>query len=114
MSLTDLIVVALATQQVVEVWHHSQLFADWRAYVEAREDVLTKLLNCPFCLSLWAAATVAALWLAPYGDTGFGLVADWLVGLLAASRLANLFNDLFRGYCRTPGHPRETAPALPE
>lgn len=97
-----LVVAALAAWQAVEVWHHGSIFASWRARVEAwpGEGVrgwLGELLLCPFCLSVWVGTAAAA---AVVADHWAPLLA--LYGL-AASRLANLANDVTRGVSRTPG-----------
>lgn len=104
MSLLDLIVAALAVWQVVEVWHHGAIFDDWQAQVELWRGGFNgwagQMLTCPWCTSIWIgflvcgnlmlAAMVSAPWIAffPYA--------------LAASRLANLGNDLSHAWCRTP------------
>ncbi len=93
----ELLIAALATWQAVEIWHHSTLFADLRARVEVRGGFLAALLGCPFCTSVWVALAAAALSRVP--------VAALLVEALAVSRLANLGNDVFHAWCRTP---RET------
>ncbi len=109
-----LVVAAFAAWQAVEVWHHGSIFARWRAAVQAwpGEGVrgrLGELLTCPFCLSVWAGTAAAAAvaldhWAAWVGVSG-----------LAASRLANLANDLTHGVCRTPraGVPPTGGPPAP-
>lgn len=104
MSLCDLFVAALAAWQVVEVWHHGDIFADWRSRVELwRGGVwgwLGGMLGCPWCLSVWVGLLVCAeLWLASFA--GYSWVALPAYAL-AVSRLANLGNDLSHARCRTP------------
>lgn len=105
--LTSLVIVSLATWQAVEIWQHSSLFAGWRADVEVWlatdtrvRSFLGALLSCPHCLSVWVAMLMHIL---------FACISRDLVQLflflplgLASSRLANLGNDVFHGYCRTP------------
>ena len=97
-----LIVIALATWQAVEIWRHSTLFADWRAITETWDNKLGELLHCPWCLSVWVGMTFSLLlnfsevWL-------FGIIIQTFIYGLAVSRLANLGNDYFKQYCRTPG-----------
>lgn len=105
-GIAELVVTALATWQVVEVWHHSALFAGRRAVVEARGGFLADLLLCPFCLSVWAAAAVCAVVVSPVPEAAW---AAWAAGAaklfvlaMAVSRLANLGNDLAHTRCRTP------------
>ncbi len=101
MSALEFIVAALATWQIVEIWHHSLLFADWRSITEMWDNKLGELLGCPWCLSVWIGFLCAgALHL-----TGFPLIGPCVTIVLygfAASRLANLCNDFFKSYCRTP------------
>lgn len=110
-------VAALAAWQAVEVWRHSAIMATRRERVRARGGFAADLLGCPYCLSVWAggacyaAAHLAALHAdAPWARSGWGrlgcealrLLLMAPVGGLAASRLANLGNDLTHGLCRTP------------
>lgn len=112
MTPAELVVAALATWQAVEIWRHGELFADRRDAVEVWVDspqarglygavdgwlkwFVGGLLLCPFCLSVWVG------WLAVLAATGHW-TAQLFVGGLAASRLANLGNDLSRAWCRTP------------
>lgn len=92
-----LAVAALATWQIIEIWHHSSLLAPLRARVEMWTNKLGELLVCPFCLSPWVAMLcvvclcVPSMWL-----------ASWVVYAFAAARLANLGNDFFKQYTLTP------------
>lgn len=117
MTLIDLIVGGLATWQIVEIWHHSLLFADWRARTEMLTGKLGELFACPFCLSVWVGFVCATLlWYkhpTEIHGTYSGLrVAFWAAMLvikaglygLAVARLANLGNDLTHHRCRTVRH----------
>lgn len=92
-----LVVAALATWQIIEIWHHSSLLAPLRARTEMWTGKLGELLVCPFCLSPWVAILcivclrVTEAWL-----------ASWVVYAFAASRLANLGNDFFKQHTLTP------------
>lgn len=91
-----LFVTALATWQAVEIWHQGSIFASVRARLELKTGWLIELLLCPFCLSPWVACVLWIwLWLATFtlSVRVEGLVAA-PVYALAASRLANLANDL--------------------
>lgn len=107
MNLTTAIIVALATWQAVEIWHHSYLFAGWRARVEIWENAFGDLLGCPFCLAPWVAFILLVLLTVSSEPTGDGYIRwhwgiDLIVMALAASRLANIGNDLIGRRCRTP------------
>jgi len=95
------IIAALATWQIVEIWHHSLLMAPLRARTEMWVNKIGELLSCPFCLSIWVALfCVAVLSLAEYGLAGrCGSIA---IHALAVSRLANLGNDFFKQHSLTP------------
>ena len=95
----QLIVIALATWQIVEIWHHSVLMAPLRARADLLTGKIGDLLGCPFCLSVWVGMFCAASSEIAYvADRGGSLI---LLGF-AASRLANLGNDICSDYCRTP------------
>ena len=101
MSAVEFIVTALATWQIVEIWHHSLLFANWRSITEMWDNKLGELLGCPWCLSVWVGfISVSALRFTSLSLIGPGI--EIVLYGFAASRLANLGNDLFKSYCRTP------------
>lgn len=117
MTFIDLIVGGLATWQIVEIWHHSSLFANWRARTEMLTGELGELFACPFCLSAWVGFMCAmALWYKHpteiHGTYSFLRVGFWVAMLgiktfiygLAVARLANLGNDLTHHRCRTVRH----------
>jgi hypothetical protein len=112
------LIAALATWQIIEIWRHSTLFSSARATVELWPGKLGELLMCPWCLSVYCACfclfvlslptdwTVS--WLHPWLNfipwflwlgTAF---AKLVIGAFAVSRLANLANDYFHDYSRTP------------
>jgi hypothetical protein len=96
-----LIVAALATWQIIEIWHHSRLLAPLRARTEMWINKLGELLGCPFCLSPGIALLCGAcLSLGEYGLVG--RCGNVIVYAFAAARLANLGNDFFKQYNLTP------------
>lgn len=104
----ELVICALITWQVVEIYHHSALFATVRARMDLVDGLLGELHRCPWCLSVWVAMiTVAAYRLCVTDQEYFQLdVLPQLVSTfgmgLAVSRLSNVCNDLLYNYCRTP------------
>lgn len=122
--MTELLVVALATWQAVEIWRHSSLTADWLDAIDFWLDstdppvwhdswlylplnlvmrlhftvrsFLSRLVLCPWCLSVWFGIAIGAC-----HRYGYGFMQLLVFGL-AVSRLANLGNDVFRQFCRTP------------
>lgn len=96
-----LIIAALATWQIVEIWHHSLLMAPLRARTEMWTNKLGELLSCPFCLSIWVALfCIVTLSLGEYGLVGHG--SNLIIQAFAVSRLANLGNDFFKQHSLTP------------
>lgn len=87
-SATELVVAGLATWHIVEVWHHSSLFAGVRARVELMDvegwrGKLREMLSCPFCFSVWVGIWTGCVVSAPVpevADYGEGVV--WLVVFL--------------------------------
>jgi hypothetical protein len=107
MDAINVVLVALATWQLTELLHHSELtlpFRRWTAgstQTGVQRSLFARGFNCPFCLSHWVAAAVL---LSLFWDdlTGFGPLGKYLVWCLAAVRLANLGNDLAYERTRTP------------
>ena len=97
--MVELIAAALATWQIVEIWHHSLLMAGPRAITELWVNRLGELLSCPWCLSVWVGFACVGL---PALPGSAGSFFTLLVHAFAVSRLANLGNDVFHEYCRTP------------
>lgn len=126
MTAVEFVVAALSTWQAVEVWRHSSLTADARdrlSFYLDSEPVgrgwllptadavgrwLAKLLLCPWCLSVWVGGAVSIALLSEHWAPRLVVYA------LAASRAANLGNDLTHAWSRTPdrGLP-DTSPADP-
>lgn len=107
MTALTVLISALAVWEIVEIWHHSQLFATRRAYLEARGGWLADMLLCPFCLSVWVAFLVISILGMDVHLTQH--VPRWVIDCIqlpiygfAVARLANLFNDFARNTCRTP------------
>jgi len=101
------IIAALATWQAVEIWRHSSIMAGFRASVETwQPGRLQELLQCPFCLSVHVALFCVIALIMPCVIGPVGYVVAIPVAALAVARLANLGNDVFRRYCRTPRHDR--------
>ena len=99
----EITIAALATWEIIEIWHHSLLFAPLRSRVELWENKLGELLGCPFCLAPWVGALSVSI-LCGAELLGWPiwqpLVLVWYS--FAVARLANLANDYFKDKCRTP------------
>jgi|TARA_R110002051_G_scaffold252284_1_gene311517 hypothetical protein len=99
----ELIIAALATWEIIEIWHHSLLFAPLRARTELWTNKLGELIGCPFCLAPWVALLSVMVLFSPewFGwSVWSGLRVIWYS--FAVARLANLGNDYFKATCRTP------------
>lgn len=101
----EVFVAVLATWQIIEIWHHSLLFANLRARTELWENKLGEILGCPFCLSPWVALLSTSVLLLPtwLHVTGWNIVILRVIWYaFAISRLANISNDLAHKVSRTP------------
>lgn len=105
----SLVTIAIATWQAVEIWHHGGIFANPRSWLEEQFGWIPELLMCPFCLSVNVAFWLWVWWLL----AGSFLTGGWIVLArlpiiaLAASRIANICNDLTYKVGRTPGRKGE-------
>ena len=102
----------LANRQIIEVWHHGEIFARHRAWLEALGDnVIADLLLCPFCLSHWTAfgLTICAFLVMSAPLTAERLCLCGPAFFLAipytfaVAGLSNLLNDACYKIWRTPG-----------
>lgn len=92
----DFVVLCLATTQTIEIWHHGEIFRGARECLRTcSNDFVAYLSQCMFCFSLWVAA--ALVWTLMSTD-----IAIVFITPLAVARVANLINDVFHAFCRTP------------
>lgn len=101
----DVFIAALAAWQIIEIWHHSLLFASARSHVELWENKVSDLLGCPFCLSPWVSLLCVVCLLLPNWlelEGWYVLTAKCVIYGFAVSRITNLFNDLCHAKTRTP------------
>jgi hypothetical protein len=105
--LVDIVLLALATGAVVDVWFDGSIFAAWRARAEAWENAFSELLGCRLCLTYQAVAWLTlGLWALPQGvPRWLALGLQTLLVALAAGRLAWLIDRVGRG-------PEAGAPAI--
>lgn len=92
----DLWLIVFAINQLVEIWRHSDLTHERRAIIEnyLGRHWWAEMLLCGWCTSVWTALLV--LW---YHVP----VIHELCLVLAVSRQANLLNDGFSKFWKTPG-----------
>lgn len=81
-----LVVVGLATWQAVEIYRHSPLFEELRNVLANDTGLLGMLSSCGWCLSVWVAGALYLFWI-------LGLTI--IPFLFAASRIANIFHDMY-------------------
>jgi len=107
MELLSLLLLPLASCQLVETTHHGSIFG-WLRDAARRVDGIPRgnlvlwglslplrSLNCPFCWSHWAAALCVGL-------VFCGTIGFWILAWLATVRASNLINDVLKKFCRTP------------
>lgn len=98
--LIELLILALAVHQIVNIWRFSSLFAGWRQWRDmgcgsrylgkATSNWLVSLLDCPWCFSVHVAFWLYLAWL-----LGAYLVPiRWVIVTLSISQLANLLHHL--------------------
>ena len=98
LSLTELLILVLATAQVIEVYPHSSLFAVIRARLESFDNFFGDLFACMFCLSVWVGAGLTVWFFCTLAYPAWRLP----IYALAVTRGANILNDVLHKFCRTP------------
>lgn len=104
MNAFDFAAITLATGAIIDVWHNGSIFAVWRAYAQAKNDVAragsitwlwTELLNCPFCKSYHVPIYLYAILLsADWFGSIVSVIARIVVYGLAATRLSNIIDGI--------------------
>lgn len=105
--LLDIVMLALAIQQVCDTWFNGTIFAGTRAYLEVWEGLestrrvdrilrfFAELLSCPFCLAHHVMfILVAVCWLPTFlvGSASWGTITMIPVYGLAALQLSVLLH----------------------
>ncbi len=68
-TIVELLVLALAVWETIEIWRHSAIAAPLRARAELMEGFFGSLLTCPFCLSPWVSLLFVIPMIIPTPDT---------------------------------------------
>ena len=92
------LLLGLATNRIVEVWWHSAIMQIPRLYFKYGfiKFPFSDAMLCPYCLSHWPPALMAAA-------VFYGMGLNWWLFVpvvLSATFIANLTNDLVT--CKTP------------
>lgn len=85
------ILAVIAVEAVVEILTTSTLLNVPRAYILAQQNLLSELISCGWCTSVWVAASFG--WALPGAITGY-VVIDILVKTFALQRLANYLHEV--------------------
>lgn len=100
--LVSLILASLAIWQIIEIQRHSHMpfFARARSRAQLYTGFFPELYSCGWCSSVWVGFFFAGMAAAKVisGSELFDIPAF----PFAASRLANILNDITYGRCRTP------------
>ena len=95
-GMTDILVLAIFAEAIVELWKKAapiQPLREWLTditpwlYSQAQQ---THLLNCPYCLSVYAGfAAIFLYWLAAY------VPVKWFIYAVAIHRMSNWIHIIF-------------------
>lgn len=85
------ILAVVAVEAVVEILTTSTLLNVPRAYILAQQNLLSELISCGWCTSVWVAASIA--WALPGSLTGF-IIADIAIKTFALQRMANYLHEV--------------------
>ncbi len=98
-------IVVLFTNQIIETWHHADIFAEWRERVALSDGPLAYLFGCMFCLSHWVALTISASLFCSLDLVFTETWVLWIIYSFGVSRGAQWLNDIGHSYIRTPKAP---------
>jgi len=103
MTWIALFVIVFGVLGLTELIRHdvrlNEILIRWESGIRSKfSNFWFSLLICGFCLSHWTTGAILLLWfLVPYGE--------FAVIFFAVVRLANLINDIFHRYSRSPDRP---------
>ena len=103
-GLSTIVILGLAVSQVVEVMRHSKLTLSFRTRALSAvsggglRGFVAQILTCPFCLAHWVAGGLTLLL---FVSMWAFWPAQFLAVVFAATRVANLSNDIFYNSIRT-------------
>lgn len=96
MTAVEFVVLALAANQVIEIWNHGSICCTARNYVRQPLGLVAALLNCPFCLGPWVGAVLYIVY------NTLSILGPFAVTVLAIAGAARWINDLGWTFNRTP------------
>ena len=102
MGMAELLIAILGACGITEWIRHDHRIIELQIKLETLDEhplsFLRRVLGCGFCLSHWVAILTVLLWfVVPFGK--------FVVTAFAIVRGANLLNDLFKQYNRSPDRP---------
>ena len=110
MTLTDLVIVILCTNALVELLRHDTRLSDLRILWQTSPDFWSRVLRCGFCSSFWAAFVTTFVLVGPrvvFPEYRVTLLPYLLAAGLAAARAAQLLNDRAHSFSRSPTRPED-------
>ena len=102
--------IGLAVWQVTEILHHSLLLLPVRRWANKNSSVgvlrafFAKLALCAFCKSHWVAGALVILLALSLEGVPYCFWTKYIIWIFAATRLAQLGNDLCYDFTRSPKH----------
>ena len=119
--LVDAFFLIMAVWAIVECYHHGKIFAEVRAYWDAKGGFLGELQGCPYCLSHWVSLLVCVAWAVYRFEehspdslrSWVGVVCYVIIQAFVVVRGANLANDWIYEWGRTPYRTYEPSPSEP-
>ena len=98
--LAAVVIASFANCAAIEAFHHGEIFARLRAWLETRKGFLPELMSCPFCLSYWTPLPLLLLCL--WHDLTFYQLPALVPLSFAVTRMSNLLNDALHTWCPFP------------
>lgn len=100
-QIISVIIAVICTEAITQLIVHSEIFRPLRNLAENAGDFTGNLVNCGYCVSVWAAIP-CAFFMAPLAFPSEYWQLNWFIWMLVIHRLSNFLDDFADRYLSNP------------